>query len=386
MKRYLLLLLTVSLLQAALYHWSGDSTVVLNERLTLQDGDSLIVEPGCSVYVDSSAGIFAGGGSYVSAVGTPTASIYFTIAKQYENISGIYWKGIMSSAGTVEIQHVRINQANMGLTYLDWEDQAKASYIHLSNCSKGISVMGKYNDTLHHILFEECAIALDISKKDSTVYLSNSTIYSTLGFPNGSIESDYRGKLHLTNSIIYNKYGYGYLPKQTATTKVFSNYNCFYTGKTALMAQSPGVQDLLGKDPLFVNSSEGDFHLTSGSPAIDAGDPLADFSQEPNHGGERINMGYYGNTAEATLATKEAVISDLPQNAINFPHVELKVSLPENSTTSLYTLKGKQLLTVETLGVETLDLSTMQLVPGFYLLRSINKASGAVYSQRLLVK
>lgn len=386
MKRYLLLLLAVSLLQAALYHWSGDSTVVLEERLILQESDSLIVEPGCSIYVDSSAGIVADVGSYISAVGTPTNPIYFTIAKKYNNIPAIYWKGIMCSRATMKLQHLTVNQAYLGISYLDWEDQAIISFAHLKNCYKGITLSGRHNDTLHHILFEECAISLEIAKKDSTVFLTNATSYSTKAYPHGAIESEYRGTLHMTNSIIYNKYGFGFLPKQTSTAKLISDYNCYYTGKTALMTQSPGVQDLIGKDPLFENGKEGNFHLASNSPAIDAGDPLSDYSMEPHRGGERVNMGYYGNTNEAKVATKAAVISDLPQNAINFPHVELKIALPENSTISLYTLKGKQLLTVETLGVETLDLSTMQLVPGFYLLRSTNKASGAVHSQRVLIK
>lgn len=68
-------------------------------------------------------------------------------------------------------------------------------------------------------------------------------------------------------------------------------------------------------DPLFVNSAGNDYHLkstaghytTSGwvtdastSPAIDAGDTASAFSNEPSPNGSRINMGAYGNTAEAS--------------------------------------------------------------------------------------
>jgi hypothetical protein len=38
------------------------------------------------------------------------------------------------------------------------------------------------------------------------------------------------------------------------------------------------------------------------SPCIDAGDPASDYSREPNWNWERINMGAYGNTAEASLS------------------------------------------------------------------------------------
>ena len=45
-----------------------------------------------------------------------------------------------------------------------------------------------------------------------------------------------------------------------------------------------------------------DLHLRACSPAIDAGDLASDISNEPQPNGERINMGAYGNTADATIA------------------------------------------------------------------------------------
>ncbi len=44
-----------------------------------------------------------------------------------------------------------------------------------------------------------------------------------------------------------------------------------------------------------------DVHVRSGcrSAAIDAGDPAADWSNEPKPNGERLNLGAYGNTSEA---------------------------------------------------------------------------------------
>lgn len=56
------------------------------------------------------------------------------------------------------------------------------------------------------------------------------------------------------------------------------------------------------RDPGFVDAANGDFHLASGSPAIDAGEPDADVGAEPSPNGGRVNIGLYGGTAEAAAS------------------------------------------------------------------------------------
>lgn len=46
-----------------------------------------------------------------------------------------------------------------------------------------------------------------------------------------------------------------------------------------------------------------DCHLGAKSPAIDAGDPTSDWRLEPRPNGKRVNIGYYGNTSEATATS-----------------------------------------------------------------------------------
>lgn len=68
-------------------------------------------------------------------------------------------------------------------------------------------------------------------------------------------------------------------------------------------------------DPLFANAAAGDYHLRSAggrytpsgwvvdavtSPAIDAGDPASDYAQESQPNGGRVNLGAWGNTAQAS--------------------------------------------------------------------------------------
>lgn len=45
------------------------------------------------------------------------------------------------------------------------------------------------------------------------------------------------------------------------------------------------------------------------SPAVDAGDPASDFRNEPGPNGHRVNLGFYGNTAEAALSAGGFVLT-----------------------------------------------------------------------------
>jgi hypothetical protein len=65
------------------------------------------------------------------------------------------------------------------------------------------------------------------------------------------------------------------------------------------------IGNIEGVDPLFVDPANGDFRLQPFSPGIDAADPSASFSDEPGTNGCRANVGYYGNTAEATESSIE---------------------------------------------------------------------------------
>ncbi|WP_197456009.1 right-handed parallel beta-helix repeat-containing protein [Stieleria neptunia] len=53
--------------------------------------------------------------------------------------------------------------------------------------------------------------------------------------------------------------------------------------------------------------NDDDFHLRSNSPAIDRGNPVSPSFREPLPSGDRINLGAYGNTAEATTSNAQTV-------------------------------------------------------------------------------
>jgi parallel beta-helix repeat protein len=80
--------------------------------------------------------------------------------------------------------------------------------------------------------------------------------------------------------------------------------------------------DNIDLDPCFADPAGGDYHLKSQagrwdpgagdwavdevtSPCIDAGDPDADVAEEPEPNGQRINMGAYGGTDQASKSPSQ---------------------------------------------------------------------------------
>lgn len=70
----------------------------------------------------------------------------------------------------------------------------------------------------------------------------------------------------------------------------------------------------ISKNPHFADLENGDYHLRSWSPCIDAGDPASDFTNEPAPNGGRVNMGAYGNTSEAALKSADQDADALPDD------------------------------------------------------------------------
>ena len=94
---------------------------------------------------------------------------------------------------------------------------------------------------------------------------------------------------------------------------------------------NPGDEGCFDADPLFANASTRDYHLKSAagrfvaanswthdstsSPCIDRGFPGSDYSAEPAPNGQRINVGAYGGTEQASMTpwlTLDPTVTNLP--------------------------------------------------------------------------
>jgi len=81
------------------------------------------------------------------------------------------------------------------------------------------------------------------------------------------------------------------------------------------------------------------------SPCIDAGDPALDSSLEPQPNGGRLNVGFYGNTPEASLSyggpAHTLSIRSTPISAVSFSGTyagttDSAVSIPAGTEATLY--------------------------------------------------
>jgi len=134
---------------------------------------------------------------------------------------------------------------------------------------------------------------------------------------------NWNGKPNLTNCIFWDNSDEGGVDEsaQIHTTGVGGpviNYSCIqgWTGGF-------GGTGNIGADPCFADSANDDYHLQSAagrwdpnqsewvydvntSPCIDAGDPNSDWTAELWPHGERINMGAYGGTPQASMSLSDA--------------------------------------------------------------------------------
>ncbi len=174
--------------------------------------------------------------------------------------------------------------------------------------ANGLDGVKIWNNSRDNVL-DFCTI---VSNNQYQVYLANSS-------------------MTLRNSIIAARGVYNYCLYMPFNGSYNGDYNNLYAFNGAWIAYDAGQIyatltdwqratncDLrsISKNPLFADAIDDDYHLKSESgrfsiigtwlpdsvtsPCIDLGDPLAAYAHETAPNGSRVNMGAYGNTAEAS--------------------------------------------------------------------------------------
>ena len=157
-------------------------------------------------------------------------------------------------------------------------------------------------------------------------------------------------------------------------------------------------------NPLFANAAGGDFHIQStagrynpatgqfvndgaNSPAIDAGNPASDYSKEPTPNGSRVNMGCYGNTAEASKSAgtgNEALTQDTWTMFPNPAKESIAINnVPNGSCVTITDMGGRNVFG-SVIDNDQTTISVANYTNGIYILQVT--CNGDISSKILIVR
>lgn len=223
--------------------------------------------------------------------------------------------GVITSGGEVSIESNQIYNNTIGVHgYLNYSPITIANNIVYNNTQVGIQLDGSSNANpivIQNTLYQTTGRAIDVVGNSENILLRN--------------------------NIMIIEGGYGIYVDNDSQTSFNSDYNLitvsdgayagYWQGSRVTLSdwQAASVQDahsIVG-DPQFVlpagddgllgvvegvdYGADDNFHLQSGSIAVDQGDPNSWWIYEEGANGNRANLGAYGNTSEATQSSAEVV-------------------------------------------------------------------------------
>jgi len=361
---------------------TGGNNSTISDNTLYSDGVGISADTstisGNIAYNDISAGIVVGGASMVTGNTTynigganayPAAGIQVYSGTVQGNISyGNAYGVFVSGAGTIS-NNLLYNNSTAGIvggngsTFSGNVIDANGWGIQITSAPNAASRGPGANNNL---IYGNTNGGIQLNGGDISP-IDNNTIYQTTGDAiDVNPSQGYSTQVDIRNNILWVTSGYDISVDPNSQSAATSDYNDLYTSGTGKIGvwqttarsalsdwQLASLQDAnsISTDPLFVNPAGGDFHEQSlygsyhggslapvldaatglpipatatltddakQSPTIDLGDPTFAYANEPAPNGGYINMGAFGNTAQASQSPSTYVLVTKPNGGENW--------------------------------------------------------------------
>jgi parallel beta-helix repeat protein len=297
---------------------AGNGDTILVAQGTYSENISVIQKNG--IHIQGAGAdvttIDGGGSGHVVVFNVASGSISgFTISNSGNNPG--YSAGVFTSQANVSIEDNIITNNHHGITASSNSDVIIQGNQVISNTAlSAIKIMTSSTGVIfHNVVASNTWWGI----YGTPSMLVNNTIVGNGSF--GVLLTPSELVIVRNNIIVGNRYGVFVLGREeSAVPLVKISYNDVWNNSSADYWEEYGTvefdlqpNDIISRpfdpqpgtgeihtSPLFVDADNGNHHLQPMSPCIDAGDPNDDYSNEPEPSGMRINMGAYGNTAEAS--------------------------------------------------------------------------------------
>ena len=326
--------------------------------------DTYILEPGDVVYIDTGEYILSenividsedsGDADYMVTFHGSTHPDG-TVINRNDTSSGSYGF-YLNNSDYVTLENLKITEGYYGV-YLNYADNCSISGsriygnssdgLHIYNYSNYITIQNNVIDRngddgidLYYSDYAEIINNTVALNGDDQIYMGYSTndllLHNNIIWANG--EGDYCVYIAWLSSIISSDYndlyaingayvGYRDVPLGELITTLFewqaeTGFDTHSISEDPLFVDSDGLDGIAGNgdDDFHLQSIVGSWHdgawLPDGlnSSCIDAGDPADDVADEPLPNGNRINIGAYGGTEQASKTSTERILILLSPN------------------------------------------------------------------------
>ncbi|OFX35673.1 MAG: hypothetical protein A2X08_12535 [Bacteroidetes bacterium GWA2_32_17] len=284
------------------------------------------------------------------------------------------------------------NTAGVGSCYVD-DTLNVDSCIIRGNSGPGINGNAIYNKGT--LLVTHCVIYNNtgdgITNPDHGSVIERNTIDGNAG---GITNIESNSSMILRNNIISNNTGSGFQTVVSTAPQLkfnnvynnvpdFSGFSVFY-GDTTLSTNNNGVPSDLYKNirrnPWYVNSSSGDYHLQVNSPCIDAGDLTL---SDPDGSISDIGAFYFPLPVQVNENNSENTFSLFP-NPFSTQTILQTDKVFTNAILTLYNSLGQQVKQIKNISGQTITLFRDNLTSGLYFLR-LTQDNKVITTDKLII-